>query len=66
MTGAVVANFDLLQGGAVAPSAVYANTSGVPPTSVVFFPHDTTVLNASAKAQVRAAVQAFQASGGQG
>ena len=66
MTGAVVANFDSLQGGAIAPSAVYANASGLPPTSVVFFPHDTTILNASGKAQVRAAVQAFQASGGQG
>ncbi len=67
MTGAVVANFDALQGGTVAPTAsVYSNAAGLPPTSVVFFPHDTTVLNGSGKAQVRAAVQAFQASGGQG
>ncbi|HEX3674302.1 MAG TPA: OmpA family protein [Rhizomicrobium sp.] len=67
MSGAVVANFDALQGGSVAPTAsVYSNTAGLPPTSVVFFPHDTTVLNGSGKAQVRAAVQAFQAAGGQG
>ncbi|HEY2071621.1 MAG TPA: OmpA family protein [Rhizomicrobium sp.] len=67
MSGAVVANFDALQGGqAAAPnSAVYAG-AGMPPTSVVFFPHDTTVLNPTAKEQVRAAVQAFQQSGGQG
>jgi outer membrane protein OmpA-like peptidoglycan-associated protein len=67
MSGAVVANFDSLQAGtAAAPAAVYANTAGLPPTSVVFFPHDTTVLNAAGKSQVRAAVQAFQQSGGQG
>jgi outer membrane protein OmpA-like peptidoglycan-associated protein len=66
MSGAVVANFDSLQAGTAAPAAVYANTSGLPPTSVVFFPHDTTVLNAAGKTQVRAAVQAFQQSGGQG
>jgi len=66
MSGAVVANFDSLQAGAVAPSSVYANVAGLPPTSVVFFPHDTTVLSAAGRSQVRAAVQAFQAAGGQG
>jgi outer membrane protein OmpA-like peptidoglycan-associated protein len=66
MSGAVVANFDSLQAGSVAPASVYTNAAGLPPTSVVFFPHDTTVLNAAGKSQVRAAVQAFQASGGQG
>jgi outer membrane protein OmpA-like peptidoglycan-associated protein len=66
MSGAVVANFDALQAGAVAPSSVYASTAGLPPNAVVFFPHDTTVLSAQGRAQVRTAVQAFQASGGQG
>jgi outer membrane protein OmpA-like peptidoglycan-associated protein len=32
----------------------------------VFFPHDTTILSADARAQVRAAVQVYQANGGQG
>ncbi|HXM00425.1 MAG TPA: OmpA family protein [Rhizomicrobium sp.] len=62
MSGAVVANFDSLQTAAVAPSSV----AGLPPTAIVFFPHDTTILNASGKAQVRAAVEAFQSAGGQG
>jgi outer membrane protein OmpA-like peptidoglycan-associated protein len=66
MSGAVVANFDTLQAASVAPSSVYANAAGLPPTAVVFFPHDTTVLSAEGKTQVRAAVQAFQAAGGQG
>jgi outer membrane protein OmpA-like peptidoglycan-associated protein len=65
MTGAVVANFDSLQTASVAPSA-YADTSGLPPTAVVFFPHDTTILSEEARAQVRAAVQTYQANGGQG
>ncbi len=68
MTGAVVANFDSLQTASVAPStpSVYANPEGLPPAAVVFFPHDTTVLSASAKAQVREAAQAYQSHGGQG
>jgi outer membrane protein OmpA-like peptidoglycan-associated protein len=66
MSGAVVADFDSLQTASVGSSSVYANTAGLPPTSVVFFPHDTTVLSAAGRSQVRAAVQAFQASGGQG
>ncbi|MGD0145028.1 MAG: OmpA family protein [Rhizomicrobium sp.] len=68
MTGAVVANFDALQTASVAPSSpsVYANAAGLPPTAVVFFPHDTTILGTEARAQVRAAVQAYQANGGQG
>jgi outer membrane protein OmpA-like peptidoglycan-associated protein len=65
MTGAVVANFDSLQTASVAPS-VYADSAGLPPTAVVFFPHDTTVLSAEARAQVRAAVQTYQSNGGQG
>lgn len=66
MSGAVVANFDTLQAASVAPSSVYASPAGLPPTAVVFFPHDTTVLSAEGKTQVHAAVQAFQAAGGQG
>jgi outer membrane protein OmpA-like peptidoglycan-associated protein len=63
MSGAVVANFDALQGGAVAPT-VYAGGGGT--AAVVFFAHDTTVLNGEAKAQVREAARAFMARGGQG
>jgi outer membrane protein OmpA-like peptidoglycan-associated protein len=63
MTGAVVANFDALQGGAVAPGMA-AGMSGA--TTSVLFPHDTTILSASAKAQVQAAAQAFNAQGGAG
>jgi flagellar motor protein MotB len=61
MSGAVVANFDSLQG--VEPAS-----AGFPggPQAVVYFPHDTTVLDAQAKAQVRASAQAFLAQGGQG
>jgi len=68
MSGAVVANFDSLQTASVAPSspAVYSDTAGQPPAAVVYFPHDTTILSAEARAQVRAAVQAYQTSGGQG
>jgi outer membrane protein OmpA-like peptidoglycan-associated protein len=66
MSGAVVANFDALQTASVASPAVYADSSGVPPAAVVFFPHDTTILSAEARTQVHAAVQAFQANGGQG
>lgn len=64
MSGAVVANFDALQGAAVAPTAY----SGIPgsPSAVVFFPRDTTILNGEAKAQVREAAKAFMARGGQG
>lgn len=60
MSGAVVANFESLQ--AVEPA------SGLPggPQAVVYFPHDTTVLDSQAKAQVRASAQAFLAQGGQG
>lgn len=68
MSGAVVANFNSLQTASVAPStpAVYSDAAGVPPTAVVLFPHDTTVLSGEAREQVRAAVQAYQANGGQG
>lgn len=66
MSGAVVANFDSLQAGSAVAPAVYASVNGMPPASVVFFPHDTTILSGAAKSQVRNAVQAFQSSGGSG
>jgi outer membrane protein OmpA-like peptidoglycan-associated protein len=66
MSGAVVANLDALQPPANTQANVYANSQGLPPTAVVFFPGDGTLLNAAGKAQVRAAVEAFQAHGGQG
>ena len=65
MSGAVVANLDALQGPAGQPG-VYSNPAGLPPAAVVFFPHDTTVLNGQAKQQVRAAIEAYRARGGQG
>jgi outer membrane protein OmpA-like peptidoglycan-associated protein len=64
MSGAVVANLDALQ--APSQATTYSAVQGVQPASVVLFPGDGTLLNASAKAQVRAAVDAFKASGGQG
>jgi outer membrane protein OmpA-like peptidoglycan-associated protein len=64
MSGAVVANLDALQ--APAQASTYATMQGAQPTSVVLFPGDGTLLNASARAQVRAAVEAFKAAGGQG
>jgi len=64
MSGAVVANFDALQ--ATKASAVYSDGNGQVPASVVFFPHDTTILDASAREQVRAAVEAYRANGNKG
>lgn len=67
MTGSVVANLDPLSDPPAASSpSVYASSNGLPAASVVFFPGDTTVLNASARAQVRAAVDAYRAQGGNG
>lgn len=62
MSGAVVANFDSLQGGAVAPGMVAGGLA----TASIVFPHDTTILSAAAKAQVMSAAQAFNAQGGAG
>ncbi|MEJ1969994.1 MAG: OmpA family protein [Rhizomicrobium sp.] len=63
MSGSVVANLDALN----APTAsVYANASGMPPAAVVMFPNDGTALDAAGRAQVRAAVTAFQQHGGTG
>jgi outer membrane protein OmpA-like peptidoglycan-associated protein len=64
MSGAVVANLDALQ--APSQATTYSAMQGGQPASVVLFPGDGTLLNASAKAQVRAAVEAFKAAGGQG
>jgi outer membrane protein OmpA-like peptidoglycan-associated protein len=47
-------------------NAAYANASGVTPTAVVMFPGDGTALSAAGRAQVRAAVQAYQSRGGAG
>jgi outer membrane protein OmpA-like peptidoglycan-associated protein len=67
MTGSVVANLDQLSDPAPASApSVYANPAGLPAASVVFFPGDTTVLSASGRAQVRAAVSAYRAQGGTG
>ena len=66
MSGAVVANLDALQSPAASSANVYASPQGLPPSAVVFFPGDGTLLNADGRAQVRAAVEAFQSRGGQG
>jgi outer membrane protein OmpA-like peptidoglycan-associated protein len=64
MGGSVVANLDVLN--APTTPSVYANAAGMPPAAVVMFPGDGTKLNAAAREQVRAAVEAFQQRGGGG
>ena len=64
MSGDVVANLDAVPGTAAGMAA--ANNGGVPPTAIVYFAGDGTSLPASARAQVREAVAAFQAGGGAG
>lgn len=66
MTGAVVANYDALQGGSVAPAVAYSNAQGLPPAAVVMFSDATTILSADAKAQVRSAAESFNARGATG
>jgi flagellar motor protein MotB len=66
MTGAVVANYDALQGGAVAPAVAYSNAQGLPAAAVIAFSDATTILSADAKAQIRAAAESFNARGGTG
>ncbi len=66
MSGAVVANFDALQGVSVATPGVYANAQGLPAAASVYFAQDRTILSADAKAQVRAAAQAYIARGSAG
>jgi len=64
MSGDVVANLDAVPGTPAGMAA--ANNGGVPPTAIVYFTGDGTSLTASARAQVREAVAAFQAGGGAG
>jgi outer membrane protein OmpA-like peptidoglycan-associated protein len=64
MSGDVIANLDAVPGTPAGMAA--AMNGGVPPTAIVYFPGDTTALPAAARAQVRNAVAAFQASGGTG
>lgn len=63
MSGSVVANLDAINS---SPPSVYANANGMPPTAVVMFPGDGTAVTAAGRAQIRAAVEAFQARGGTG
>jgi outer membrane protein OmpA-like peptidoglycan-associated protein len=49
-----------------APAAIAAMNGGVAPTAVIYFPGDGTNLSTAARAEVRAAVAAFKANGGQG
>ncbi|HWA30844.1 MAG TPA: OmpA family protein [Rhizomicrobium sp.] len=65
MSGAVVANFNSLQGAAVGP-AVYANAQGLPPAAAIPFEGSTTILSADAKAQVKAAADSYTARGAGG
>jgi outer membrane protein OmpA-like peptidoglycan-associated protein len=60
---AVVTNMAAVSG---APAAIAAMNGGVAPTAVIYFPGDGTNLSTSARAEVRAAVAAFKANGGQG
>ena len=61
--GAVVANLGSVSSG---PGRLAMMDGGVPPTAVVYFPGDGVKLSKAAHAQVRAAVVAFKADGGQG
>jgi outer membrane protein OmpA-like peptidoglycan-associated protein len=60
---AVVTNMAAMSG---APAAIAAMNGGVAPTAVIYFPGDGTNLSTAARAEVRAAVASFKASGGQG
>jgi outer membrane protein OmpA-like peptidoglycan-associated protein len=67
MSGAVVANLDALNQVPSEPQAsAYANAQGMPPSSVVFFPGDGTLLNAEGKLRIRAAAEEFKRQGGSG
>jgi outer membrane protein OmpA-like peptidoglycan-associated protein len=64
MSGDVIANLDAVPG---TPAGMAASMNGgIPPTAIVYFTGDGTSLPASARAQVRDAVAAFQAGGGAG
>jgi outer membrane protein OmpA-like peptidoglycan-associated protein len=60
---AVVTNMAAVSG---ASAAIAAMNGGVAPTAVIYFPGDGTALSTAARAQVRAAIAAFKANGGQG
>ena len=62
-SGAVVTNMAAVGG---ASAAIAAMNGGVAPTAVIYFPGDGTSLSTAARAQIRAAVTAFKANGGQG
>ncbi len=64
MSGDVIANLDAVPGTPAGMAA--AMNGGIPPTATVFFAGDGTSLPATARAQVRDAVAAFQAGGGNG
>lgn len=61
--GTVVANLDSMSGGA---GRIAMMNGGTAPTAVVYFPGDGVKLSKAGQAQVRAAVTAFKADGGQG
>ncbi len=61
--GGVVANLDTLSSG---PGRIAMMNGGEPPTAVVYFEGDGVKLGKAAHAQLRAAVAAFKADGGQG
>ncbi len=67
MSGAVVANLDAINStpGAAQASA-YASAQGLPPSSIVFFPGDGTLLNAEARLRIHATVEQFKRQGGMG
>ncbi len=62
--GDVIANLDAVPGTPAGMAA--AMNGGIPPTATIYFAGDGTSLPASARTQVRDAVAAFQASGGNG
>ena len=64
MAGDVIANLDAVPGTPAGMAA--AMNGGIPPTATVYFAGDGTSLPASARSQLRAAVAAFQAGGGNG
>ena len=63
MEGKVVANLDALGSSPAVPAVVSANGAA---TAVVYFPHDSVGLSGSGRAQIRAAVEQYNATGGQG
>lgn len=64
ISGDVIANLDAVPGTPAGMAA--AMNGGIPPTATIYFAGDGTALPASARNQVRVAVAAFQASGGNG